>query len=379
MTIAANPNPEQLQHVPGALTGNAPRTRPSKETLDALQKELDELRDSVRADLGQRDADYIRNIIRIQRLCEIAGRTLIHFSFTPIPFLLGVTALSVAKIMDNMEIGHNVMHGQYDWMNDPKIHSTNFDWDTACDNKSWMRTHNFEHHTFTNILNKDRDFGYAVLRLSDDTPWHPLRSIQIIYFGLLSTFFQWGVALHELESEKLREGTFDLEEKKPYIKAMLKKASRQVFKDYIFFPALAGPFFWKVALGNGMANLARNLWASSIIFCGHFTEHTQTFTEEECENESRGHWYYRQMLGSSNFDGNRLLHIMSGHLSYQIEHHLFPDIPAHRYAEMSPQVREICERHGLHYNTAPFAKQYASVIKRVLKFSLPSSLRKLTA
>ncbi|HEX4937797.1 MAG TPA: acyl-CoA desaturase [Candidatus Kapabacteria bacterium] len=379
MTIAANPNPEQLQHVPGALTGNAPRTRPSKETLDALQKELDELRDSVRADLGQRDADYIRNIIRIQRLCEIAGRTLIHFSFTPIPFLLGVTALSVAKIMDNMEIGHNVMHGQYDWMNDPKIHSTNFDWDTACDNKSWMRTHNFEHHTFTNILNKDRDFGYAVLRLSDDTPWHPLRSIQIIYFGLLSTFFQWGVALHELESEKLREGTFDLEEKKPYIKAMLKKAGRQVFKDYIFFPALAGPFFWKVALGNGMANLARNLWASSIIFCGHFTEHTQTFTEEECENESRGHWYYRQMLGSSNFDGNRLLHIMSGHLSYQIEHHLFPDIPAHRYAEMSPQVREICERHGLHYNTAPFAKQYASVIKRVLKFSLPSSLRKLTA
>ena len=379
MTIAANPNPEQLQHAPGALTGNAPRIRPSKETLDALQKELDALRDSVRADLGQRDADYIRNIIRIQRLCEIAGRTLIHFSFTPIPFLLGVTALSVAKIMDNMEIGHNVMHGQYDWMNDPKIHSTNFDWDTACDNKSWMRTHNFEHHTFTNILNKDRDFGYAVLRLSDDTPWHPLRSIQIIYFTLLSTFFQWGVALHELEFEKVREGTFDLEEKKPFIKAMLKKAGRQVFKDYIFFPALAGPFFWKVALGNGMANLARNLWASSIIFCGHFTEHTQTFTEEECENESRGHWYYRQMLGSSNFDGNRLLHIMSGHLSYQIEHHLFPDIPAHRYAEISPQVREICERHGLHYNTAPFAKQYASVIKRVLKFSLPSSLRKLTA
>lgn len=379
MTTAANPNPEQLQHAPGALTGNLPRTRPSKETLDSLQKELDELRDSIRADLGQRDADYIRNIIRIQRLCEIAGRTLIHFSFTPIPFLLGVTALSVAKIMDNMEIGHNVMHGQYDWMNDPKIHSTNFDWDTACDNKSWMRTHNFEHHTFTNILNKDRDFGYAVLRLSDDTPWHPLRSIQIIYFGLLSTFFQWGVALHELEFEKVREGTFDLEEKKPYIKAMLKKAGRQVFKDYIFFPALAGPFFWKVALGNGMANLTRNLWASSIIFCGHFTEHTQTFTEEECENESRGHWYYRQMLGSSNFDGNRLLHIMSGHLSYQIEHHLFPDIPAHRYAEISPQVREICERHGLHYNTASFAKQYGSVIKRVLKFSLPSSLRKLTA
>ena len=377
MTIATTPNPEQLMPAQEAL--GFPRTRPSKETLDSLQKEMDALRDSVRSDLGQRDADYIRNIIRIQRLCEIAGRTLIHFSFTPIPFLLGVTALSVAKIMDNMEIGHNVMHGQYDWMNDPKIHSANFDWDTACDNKSWQRTHNYEHHTYTNIIGKDRYFGYAVLRLSDDTPWHPLRSIQIIYFGLLSTFFQWGVALHELEFEKVREGNFSLKEKMPYLKAMVKKAGRQGFKDYLFFPALAGPFFWKVALGNAMANLVRNLWASSIIFCGHFTEHTQTFTEEECEGESRGHWYYRQMLGSSNFDGNRLLHIMSGHLSYQIEHHLFPDIPAHRYAEMSPKVKEICERHGLHYNTAPFGKQYASVIKRVLKFSLPSRSRKLTA
>ena len=175
MTIATTPDTAKLQPAPDALNGGFKRGKPSAEQLDALQKELDALRDSVRADLGQRDADYIRNIIRIQRLCEIAGRTLIHFSFTPIPFLLGVTALSAAKILDNMEIGHNVMHGQYDWMNDPKIHSLNFDWDTACDNKSWMRTHNFEHHTFTNILNKDRDYGYAVLRLSDETPWHPLR------------------------------------------------------------------------------------------------------------------------------------------------------------------------------------------------------------
>lgn len=370
MTTATLPPLDNLK----PATMASPR-QPDEAQLAELQKEFDALRDSIKADLGQRDADYIRNIIRIQRFCEIAGRALIHVSFTPAGFMLGVTALSISKIMDNMEVGHNVMHGQYDWMNDPKIHSRNFDWDTACDNNSWKRTHNYEHHTYTNIVGKDRDYGYAVLRLSDDIPWHPLRSIQIVYFALLSTFFQWGVALHEMETEKLRDGTFDLEKKKPYIKAMLKKAGRQAFKDYVFFPALAGPFFWKVMLGNGMANLARNLWASSIIFCGHFTEGAHTFTEEECENESRGHWYYRQILGSSNFDGGRLLHVMSGHLSYQIEHHLFPDIPAHRYAEMAPKVREIAQRFNIPYNTASFGKQYASVIKRVLKYSLPTTRR----
>ncbi|WP_369600106.1 acyl-CoA desaturase [Hahella sp. SMD15-11] len=344
---------------------------PAPEKLDALARELDALRDAVRADLGERDASYIRNLIRIQRMSEIAGRTFIHLGITPVSFGLGVVALSIAKILDNMEIGHNVMHGQYDWMNDPLIHSRNFDWDTACDKDSWKRTHNYEHHTFTNIVGKDRDYGYAVLRLSDDTPWHPLRLPQIVYFGLLSLFFQWGVALHELEAERLWNGTFRLEEKKGYLRDAAKKAGRQIFKDYVFFPALAGPLFWKVMLGNGLANAARNLWASTIIFCGHFTEGAHTFTPEECENESRGHWYYRQLTGSSNFEGGRWLHILSGHLSYQIEHHLFPDLPAHRYPEISLEVRRIAERYGIPYNTGPFWKQYLSVVKRVLRYSLP--------
>ena len=44
-------------------------------------------------------------------------------------WLLGTAALSLAKILDNMEIGHNVLHGQWDWMRDPKIHSSTWEWD----------------------------------------------------------------------------------------------------------------------------------------------------------------------------------------------------------------------------------------------------------
>jgi len=144
-----------------------------------------------------------------------------------------------------------------------------------------------------------------------------------------------------------------------------------VFKDYVFFPLVAGPAMLPVLAGNAAANLIRNLWTSTIIFCGHFPEDVHTFSEAECENESRGHWYYRQILGSANFDGPRWLHIMSGHLSLQVEHHLFPDIPAHRYVELAPKVEAVAKRYGIPYNKKPFLAQYKTVLKRILKHSLP--------
>ena len=86
--------------------------------------------------------------------------------------------------------------------------------------------------------------------------------------------------------------------------------------------------------------MARNLWAFTIIFCGHFPDGVAQFTEDEADGESRGHWYLRQLLGSANLTGGRLFHLLTGNLSHQIEHHLFPDLPAHRYAEIAPEVRE---------------------------------------
>ena len=126
-----------------------------------------------------------------------------------------------------------------------------------------------------------------------------------------------------------------------------------------------------MAAGNLTANLTRNVWSFMIIFCGHFPEGTHEFSEEEVEDETRGGWYLRQMLGSANLTGSRLFHILSGNLSHQIEHHLFPDIPAHRYAEIATEVREICERYGLPYNTGPLHRQFGSVVKKIVRLALP--------
>ncbi|MEM9730624.1 MAG: fatty acid desaturase, partial [Myxococcota bacterium] len=99
------------------------------------------------------------------------------------------------------------------------------------------------------------------------------------------------------------------------------------------------------------------------------------YDQAETENESRGQWYVRQLNGSANIEGGRLLHVLTGHLSHQIEHHMFPDIPAARYPEMAPRVREICRRYEQSYNAGSFARQLSSVIGRLARLSLPGTNR----
>lgn len=345
------------------------------EQLNNLEQDLNAIRDEVLADIGERDARYIRRIIRLHRTLEVGGRVLMPFGFIPPVFVAAVVSLGLSKIIENMEIGHNVMHGQYDWMNDPALHSQTYEWDTVCTGDSWRRTHNYEHHTFTNVIGKDRDYGYALLRLSDDEKWKPAHTLQFINYILLSVFFQWGVGLHELESERIRRGEIKISDKKQFLKEFFRKGGRQAFKDYLFFPLITLPVAPVVLAGNVSANLMRNLWSSTVIFCGHFTQDAETFTEEECENESKGQWYLRQLTGSSNFTGSKFMHMLSGHLSHQIEHHVFPDIPAHRYRELSPKVQAVCKKYGIHYNSGSFARQYGTVIKRIVQYSLPDRLR----
>ncbi|MFI5502386.1 fatty acid desaturase family protein [Nocardia asteroides] len=339
--------------------------------VEEIGRTLDELRARVEADLGERDRDYIYKIIKTQRGFEIAGRGLMYLGFLPPFWLAGVAALGVSKILDNMEIGHNVMHGQYDWMRERGINSREFDWDTVCPADQWKHSHNYMHHTYTNVHDMDRDIGYGILRIDEGQKWNPYYLGNPIYAFLLMVLFEWGVMVHDLEADNIIKGKRTWAELKPLLKGQGKKAGKQVLKDYVVFPALTGPLFLHTLAGNAAANLVRNLWTFSIIFCGHFPAGVQTFTKEETEVETRGEWYVRQMLGSANIKGSKLFHIMSGNLSHQIEHHLFPDIPANRYPEMAPEVKALAEKFGLPYNTGRFSKQIGSVWAKIFLLSLP--------
>jgi NADPH-dependent stearoyl-CoA 9-desaturase len=341
------------------------------EQAEAFGAEMDALRQRLVAELGVEDADYIRTVISVQRRLEVVGRSLLFAGFLPPAWLGGVATLSLSKILDNMEIGHNVLHGQYDWMRDETLNSREFEWDIVSPAELWKRSHNFQHHTYTNIVGKDRDIGYGILRITPEQRWNPYYLGNPIYAALLSLIFQWGVMLHDLEADKIISGEKGWNEVSADAKKMAAKALRQLGKDYLLFPALSGPMAPLTFAGNATANLARNLWAFAIIFCGHFPDDVATFTEEETEHETRGQWYVRQLLGSANITGSKLFHLLSGNLSHQIEHHLFPDIPARRYAQIADEVRDACRRYGLPYNTGPLRQQLGSVFRKLACLALP--------
>jgi linoleoyl-CoA desaturase len=399
----------------------SPLTRLTPAQLEQIGGEFDAIHDEIKADLGDRDRVYITSMIEMHRRLVVLARVLLFAARHRPAWLAGTTTLSLAKILENMEIGHNVMHGQWDWMNDPQINSSTWDWDSASTPEAWKHSHNYVHHTYTNIRGMDRDLGYEIMRVDPHQRWNPVYLFQPFYNLILASFFEWGVAFHDLDFEAIRSGEKSKAEVKRQLKGMSVKARTQVVKDYVAFPllnaALAGGARWGLAKASqarrsriqrgvdaararahrqpirdaavkaGLdaarqtfratlnadftANIVRNVWAYAIIFCGHFPDQTYTFSPEEVADETKGGWYIRQLLGAANIEGSALFHVISGNLGYQVEHHLYPDMPSTRYAEIAPRVREICERYELPYNTGPFGKQLGSVQRTILRLALP--------
>ncbi|WP_232679183.1 acyl-CoA desaturase [Nocardioides sp. R-C-SC26] len=348
--------------------------------VEAIGRELDAIRERVEQARGAADAAYIRRVIRTQRWMAASARIGMIVSSPLEPRyrrpILAASAISLglAKILENMEIGHNVMHGQWDWMNDPEIHSSSWEWDTGQPAEQWKHSHNYIHHQFTNVLGYDNDIGYGVLRMAREQKWHPVNLGQPVYNALLAGLFQWGVALHDLDLEAIRTGKKDPKEMKRQLRQILKKGRNQIVKDYVLYPALSGRQWKSTLKANATANVMRNVWAYLIIFCGHFPDGALHFTEEELEDETRAEWYLRQILGTANFEGGKLLHIMSGNLGYQIEHHLFPDLVSNHYAEISPEIRALCEKYEIPYTTGPLYKQYGQVLRTIHKLALPNKM-----
>ncbi|GAB3217677.1 fatty acid desaturase family protein [Mycolicibacterium hippocampi] len=349
------------------------------EDVENITAELDAIRADVEESRGERDAQYIRRTIQLQRALAAGGRAALFASSSRIARVAGTAMLATAKIIENMELGHNIIHGQWDWMNDPEIHSTEWEWDTMSPSVHWKKSHNFIHHKYTNVVGLDDDIGYGIMRLTRDQRWEGWMIGNPIYNLTLGTLFEWGVALHGVETTKYRKGEKSMAEVRKDLKIIGRKVGKQVGKDYIVFPALAGTNWKHTMKANFVANLIRNYWSYMVIFCGHFPDGADKFTVEEFENETQGEWYLRQMLGSANFHAGPVMAFMSGNLCYQIEHHLFPDLPSNRYAEISVRVRALCEKYDLPYTTGPLARQYFQSFWTILKLALPNRMLRADA
>jgi len=386
------------------MTAASPLERLTPDQIEEIGREFNQLHDEVLDSLGDRDARYIRSMIALHRKLAVGGRVLLLPSLFPPAWLAGTIVLSLAKILENMEIGHNVMHGQWDWMNDPVINSQVWDWDTASTKEAWKHSHNYIHHTYTNILGKDRDLGYEIFRIDPHQKWHPIYLLQPVTNIILMMLFEWGVAVHDMDFTAIRAGDKSMKEVRKELKGILGKGRLQIQKDYIAWPALSAGVATAVQAAeaaltnrsrprrkrkkfdavrsflrsyqanvkaNATANVVRNVWSNWIIFCGHFPDQTYVFSEEEVRDETPGGRYVRQLIGAANINGGAMFHVMSGNLGYQVEHHLYPDMPSSRYGEIAPRVRDICKRYGLPYNTGRFSKQLGTVQRTILRLAFP--------
>ncbi len=355
--------------------------RLSAQELDAFGAELDALHTRTMAQVGKVDADYIRKVLRWVRYTGFGGRLLLMVgaiggAFVPWLLwpacLLGVLLLALSKIMENMEVGHNVIHGQYDFMNDPQFDSRTYEWDIVATSDNWKHSHNYRHHTYTNVRGMDDDIGYGLLRIFPEQRWKPYHLTQPLIVPVFALLFQWGVAIQELKLGRFFAGKMPRAKMKRDFAPVGRKMGRQLLKDYVLFPALAGPWFLPVLLGNLAANGIRNVWTFVVIFCGHFTVDSEVFPKQCLRDESRGHWYLRQLRGSSNIGGGKVMNLLTGNLSHQIEHHFFPDVPAHRYGALSKEVRAICARYGQRYDVGSLPRQFGEVLWRITRHAFPS-------
>jgi fatty acid desaturase len=349
----------------------------SQADIEALGEELDAIRRDIEDSLCERDAAYIRRTIAFQRVLDVAARLLICCSRSRAGWVLGTASLAYAKCVENMEIGHNVSHGQWDWMNDPEIHSKTWEWDMVAVSSQWRYSHNYRHHVFSNVVGVDDDLGFGVIRVTRDEKWRPEHLVQPLRNLLLAAVFEWGIALHGIHSE--RDRAVDAGQVAEARATLLQKIGRQAVKDYVLLPALSWSHWRRTLAANAVANLVRNLWTYVVIFCGHFPDGAEKFTPDVLNNETRAEWYLRQMLGAANFKAGPLLAFSAGNLCYQVEHHLFPDLPSNRYAQIAVRVRALCDKYDLPYTSGSLVHQYLLVLRTIHKLALPDGWLRATS
>ncbi|MCB9681067.1 MAG: fatty acid desaturase [Alphaproteobacteria bacterium] len=360
-----------------------PRTLPDEERLAAFGKAIDAVRRRVEADLGEEDLAWIRRVDRTSRVLEVVGRGLIHFSLEPVSWSLGVVALWLHKQLQATEVGHTVLHGAFDKIEGAgRYHSDTWWWEVPIDEEAWHEGHNLRHHQHTNIAGKDPDIHFGPVRLTEHTPHHGYHERQLPYLvGFIWPAFGFTMNMHFTGLTDLYvgngrpEGSDFLPDRhwRTLLRAhrrALRKFVPYYAKEYVLFPALAGPLWWKVALGNAASEVMRDLYTAATILCGHVGEETAAYPEGT-RARGKGAWYAMQVEASNDFEVPLPISILCGALDRQIEHHLFPRFPTNRLRQIAPEVRAICEAHGVRYRTGSWGEILRGALRRVGHLARP--------
>jgi fatty acid desaturase len=350
--------------------------------LRSFEEALDAIRTRVEGELGSVDLAHVEKMRAYSNRLEIAGRFLIHVSIDPLTWFAGVTALFLHKQLETTEIGHPALHGSWDGIPGAEaFRAKGFVWNAPIDEDTWRHVHNVRHHGNTNIAGKDPDIHFGPIRLNQQTPWSPVHLVQLPVTIFAAMNFTAAINIEYTGVSDLLIGNGQ-ESKWDFVKddsaatwrdsftKLMRKWVPYFGMNYVFYPALAGPGFGKVLLGNWLADTMRDVYSAATIFCGHVGEDTSDFPEGT-RTRGRGEWYALQAATTNDFDVPEVVSILCGALDKQIEHHMFPKLPPNRLREIAPEVKAVCEAHGVPYRSEPWGTTLAGVAKRLAMLSLP--------
>ena len=346
---------------------------------------MDRIHREARSKVGEEDLNYIRNVDRFSRGCEVAGRTLLLAGPGPVSFAVGCGFLWLYKQLQATEIGHTVLHGAFnriDAEGAEQYHNATYLWQTPIDDKAWIAGHNGKHHGLTNVYGADPDVTFGQTRLTEDTPHRWPHYFQVPATLVAFPLFSPAMALHlsgvldfyirsEDEPKAMVGDDMSDERRKEAWKTFARKAGPYYAMEFVVYPALAGFRFFRMLAGNVITEAMRDVYTAATIHCGHVGGDCAHYPEGT-RPHGKGERYAMQVASANNFEVPWAVSVLCGALDLQIEHHLFPSLPTNRLREVAPKVREACEAHGVEYKTDTWPRTLGRAFKHLWRLSFPT-------
>jgi fatty acid desaturase len=320
---------------------------------DSFAADLDALKKRVRAELCADDLHHRAKIERWGRLCSLVGYATAWIAPNPISALL----ISQGRLTRWAMIAHHTSHRGYDHVPGvpPAQTSKGFargwrraiDWLDWIDPQAWHHEHDLLHH-YRLGETADPDLLEHNLEWLRASPMPRPMKWAIVAFFMATwkfTYYAPNTLRHLLGVDRSLAGMFTL----PALWTRCLLPSLLV--HFVLLPLLFLPLGTvaavNVLLNSLLAEAITNVHSFAIIVTNHAGDDLHRF---DTQMGGKAEFYRRQVVGSTNFaTGGDLNDFLHGWLNYQIEHHLFPDLPMRQYARIQPEVKAICARHGVPY------------------------------
>ena len=363
------------------------RTEVSDIDLRGLAADVSALRKQLLQELGPEDYAHLKRVERWGRACTVAGYATAWIAPNPVSMLL----LSVGNFVRWAGVTHPISHRGYDRIEAvPSRHTSEgfakgrrrfLDWMDWIVPEAWHHEHDVLHHY---RLGEDGDPDQVERNLEwlrrSKLPL-PLKYAVVAGFAAIwKPAYYAPTTLKALRRENRRKVGENPEDESLLDWRMwlpLTSQGRELWaRSYLPYiaarfgaiPALFAPLgalaVANVWLNSAGAEVLTNLYSFLMIVPNHAGDDPLRFDEPA---QGKGVFHLRQITGSVNYrSSGPVTDFLQGWLNYQIEHHLFPDVPLSQYRKIAPQVRQICEKHGIPYreesvfNRGPFASSTIS-------------------